>query len=146
MDNSIIVDSEVMNGNPCIPDKKITVFDIVSCCYEDTILTAKRDFGLNDIVIREVLSFCASKLCNGYSSYCAGCTLRLKQDSIQTMDDFVKRFSKVVCLGSGIEILSNGVEGTYMTTETLEELSNSWKGKNGWELACSVISKNEVSH
>ena len=137
-DNFIVVDQDVLNGNPHVVGTRLTVFDIVSDCKYEGIDFFVNSSQLSRTQLHSVLGYCKDKLCDHDGGYCGGCSLRPVQDGVHDEEEFVNRFSEVRFTESD-EVLSGNGEGVMVMPGTPETLSETWRGQDGWLIALDLF-------
>jgi len=136
----ILVDPDVLNGNPHIEDTGLTVFDVLLDLKHDGVDATLSVTDLTRDELAGTLRYCCERRCDVDHSHCGGCSLRLKQDGICNKQDFVDRFS-LVRFAESPEVLKGAGQGTIIMPGTLDELDISWRGERGWELAEQLLSE-----
>ena len=140
----ILTDENLLNGNPHLYGHNMTVLDVVSDCFYggvDSFLSCNPRLSMSDL--SETLKYCESRICDLYGSHCGGCYLRLSQDNLKNMDDFINRFSEVRFVDSD-EIVKGAGLGVIVMPGNKNTLPQIWKGVKGWEMAdflLKVLSK-----
>ena len=136
---NILINKEVLNGNPYIEGTKLTVFDIVSDCKYDgikTFLEASRELSVDDL--RWVFEYCKLRQCEKGGSHCGGCSLRSEQDGIYNQEDFINRFAEIRFADSD-KILKGTGQGMMIMPGTPESLPQNWRGEDGWLIAAELL-------
>lgn len=135
---NIIVDN-ALNGNPRLSNKELTVLDVVSGCYydsTDTFLSANPELTEGELV--QVLEYCKNRRCDSSGGHCGGCSLRLPDDGVNNMNDFINRFSEIRFIESD-EVIEGTGEGIMVMPGNRNELGSNWKGVNGWEMSGKIL-------
>lgn len=136
-----ILVNEKFNRNPHLSDTRLTVYDVVIDCHVDGISSVlERNSELTKPDLIEALSFCSNRSCDVLGGHCGGCSLRLSDDGIHSMEDFVNRFSKVLFVDSNEQLIGKG-KGIMIMPGTQNDLVNTWKGVDGWILAKEVLNQ-----
>ncbi len=137
----VIVNNQI-NENPHLEGTKLTVFDIVLDCKHEGI-----DSFLNSLSekisiydLKNVFKYCKTRQCDNDGSHCGGCSLRPLQDGINNEKEFVNRFAEVRFVDSD-EVLRGGGEGVMIMPGTPSELSQNWRGVDGWLIAAELLEK-----
>lgn len=141
----IVVRADYQNGNPAIENRRLTVLDVVSDCYYDGIdcfLENFPDFSRADVI--QVLDYCRNRKCDVDGGHCGGCSLRLADDGINSITDFINRFSKVIFVEEPDDFITGEGEGVMIMPGKKTDLSENWRGLNGWELAEKLFSKHKT--
>ncbi len=136
----VVVNNQILNGNPYVEGTKLTVFDIVSDCKYDGIEvfldSSAEIISIDDL--RYVFEYCKTRQCDKDGGHCGGCTLRPQQDGIRNEKDFIARFAEVRFSGSN-KVLNGSGSGVMVMPGTPEELPQTWRGEDGWLIASELL-------
>jgi len=135
----VIVDNDIVNGNPHLEGTRLTVFDIVFSCEQEGV----SEFLENSIEVtatdlKYVLEYCKDRKCDKDLSHCGGCSLRALQDGIKNEEDFINRFAEIRFTDSDA-VVNGGGEGIMLMPGTPETLCNTWQGDKGWLMASDLL-------
>ena len=134
----IVSTPDVINANPRIDGTRLSVLDVVDACSSIGIKKVLENCPeLTEEDVNEAIRFCASRECFNLKQHCGGCTLRLKQDHINSAKDFVNRFSEVYFEDSK-EIISGSGTGVIMMPGDASTLEKYWRGLEGWKIATDL--------
>ena len=131
----IVSTPDVINGNPRVSGSRISVLDVVLACSDLGLHQILEQWpGISEGDINEAIRFCEKRECEKNRQYCGGCTLRLEQDEVSSMQDFIDRFSEIKFLDS-VEVLNGRGEGIMVMPGNASTLDQYWRGIKGWEVA-----------
>ncbi len=145
-DSDIVVKSTILNGNPHVNGTRITVFNIVmDCQYYGVaeLLNFYTDPSLSKQQVLGALRYCQARQCDLDGGHCGGCSLRNKQDGIQSQEDFINLFKELRFTECDHVIKGEG-EGIYYMQGQLEDLEQNWKGEDCWVIANELLENIEV--
>lgn len=132
---------------PLIVQTGASVADFIHRAHEDGIdavvgnVDTETDAG-NKIPSADaeiILTYCAEQRCAASSVACDGCQLQRKRDGIETLDDFVSRYS-VVQLERNAQKISGAGTGELRIPD-LQWLVSNWAGEEYWFWARRVLRK-----
>lgn len=140
---NILVDSNILNGNPHLKGTRLTVFNVImDCSYLGVaeFLETYEEYSISFRQLIVVLEYCKSRQCDIDGGHCGGCSLRNIQDGILSKEDFINRFKEVRFTESN-DIIEGDGEGTFYLKGYPEDLDENWKGENGWLIANELLDK-----
>jgi uncharacterized protein (DUF433 family) len=121
----------LLNGQPIIQGRRLSVFNVVYGIYLDGLKNYIEDHELSEIEAKHALEYCKELVCqkmiNG-ENFCDGCILRSIQNGSQLSKDKLN------------EITSNGSKFTIVDKNriffgSVEDYENALFGQVGWGIA-----------
>jgi tRNA/rRNA methyltransferase len=140
--SSVTVEAVADARVPMVAGARVPVANVVDLAHEQGIAAATAHWSspsFDKAALENVLVYCAEQRCKLDDATCPGCRLLTEKLRLESLDDFLARFSEVTFTNSAVRIAGGG-DGTY-TAQSLEHLSTTWSGVEYWFWARRVLRK-----